>query len=723
MTNLGVLGPSLFLLCCSSGFSPSDWEITTTDDTAVTTSTPITTITTTTQALSMPNLSLLESLYGARRKPQDGGEGKVPNKEQGARLKQRGNSDLVIRIPKIKGPKSDLIVQINLFSGDFENPLGTFLTKLRQKGESDDVPKEEGKRGKMMVKVKDDDESEEKDDDESQEKDKKDDDESQEKDKKDDDESQEKDKKDDDESQEKDKKKDKSQEKDKKEDDEKEKVKPQENEGDEMTKTDEEENETNKAETEATTTETTTTKPEEENETGTEATTTETTEPEEEENEQNETGTEATSTEATTTEPEEENEPNATGTESTTTEPEEEKEEKEEMEEEDLEELPWWKTSIVYQIYPRSFMDSNGTGTGDLLGIASRADYLRDLGVGAVWLSPVFTSPMADFGYDVSNFTDIDPVFGDLQDFDFFLQEMHDRGLKVILDFVPNHTSDQHEWFLKSVQREEPYTYYYVWADPAGYNVTGDPIPPSNWLSVFRGSAWEWVEERQQFYLHQFLPQQPDLNFRNSDVREEMKNAMRFWLDRGVDGFRVDALKFLYEARNLYEDEPIAQDSEVEDPLQYEFLEHTLTVDQPETFDALAEWRDLLNEYEDRFLMAEVYADVNETMKYYGNETHPLADFPFNFRLIDSFQSRDNLTGESVKAVIDEWMLSLPEGKWPNWVIGNHDNSRVASRLGSDLVDAFNMMTLLLPGTPVVYYGEEIGMWHKVLCSGIVLLR
>ncbi|XP_063610821.1 maltase A3-like [Penaeus indicus] len=384
--------------------------------------------------------------------------------------------------------------------------------------------------------------------------------------------------------------------------------------------------------------------------------------------------------------------------------------EEEEEEEEDLEELPWWKTSIVYQVYPRSFMDSTGSGVGDLLGIASKADYLRDLGVGAVWLSPVFTSPMADFGYDISNFTDIDPVFGDLQDFDFLLEEMHARDLKVILDFVPNHTSDQHEWFLKSVRREDPYTHYYVWEDPAGYNASGHPFPPSNWLSVFRGSAWEWVEERQQFYLHQFLAEQPDLNFRNPAVREEMKDAMRFWLDRGVDGFRVDALKFLFEARNAYEDEPRAQDSDVDDPLQYEFLEHTLTVDQPETFEALAEWRALVAEYEGRFLMVEVYADVNETMKYYGNESHPLADFPFNFLLIDSFQSRDNLTGESVMDVIDEWMTNMPEGKWPNWVIGNHDNSRVASRLGSDLVDALNMLILLLPGTPVTYYGEEIGM-------------
>ncbi|XP_069978318.1 maltase A3-like [Penaeus vannamei] len=664
MTYLGLLGPSLLLLCCGSEFYPLEWRNATRNDAPGTTGTPSTTATTTTTTKTttqapptMPNWSLLDALYGPRHGTHAGGnkmthdeghkkhdeghktrhdeghktthdEGHKTTRDEGhdRRHRPKANSDLVIRIPKTEA--SDLIVQVNVFAGDLENPLGTFMTGIHHQqrtedegtgnkgGEREEEEEEgDGEMGRDGGEAKEKEEGEEMEmDGEVKEKEKR----------------------------------------------------------DETMKTVEEEEE-------------------EEEETQTEATTNE---PEiDEENKDKE------EEEVEEIEEEEEEE-----------EIEEEKEEIEEIEEEDLEELPWWKTSIVYQVYPRSFMDSTGSGVGDLIGIASRADYLRDLGVGAVWLSPVFASPMADFGYDVSNFTDIDPVFGDLRDFDDLLDELHRRGLKVILDFIPNHTSDQHEWFLKSVRREDPYTHYYVWEEPAGYNVAGDPIPPSNWLSVFRGSAWEWVEERQQFYLHQFLVEQPDLNFRNPAVREEMKDALRFWLDRGVDGFRVDALKFLFESRNVYEDEPPAQDSNVEDPLQYESLAHTLTVDQPETFEALAEWRELVDEYEDRFLMVEVYADINETMKYYGNETHPLADFPFNFQLLDSFQGRDNFTGESVMAVIDEWMTNLPEGKWPNWVIGNHDNGRVASRLGSDLVDALNMLILLLPGTPVTYYGEEIGM-------------
>ncbi|XP_042857796.1 maltase A3-like isoform X2 [Penaeus japonicus] len=373
--------------------------------------------------------------------------------------------------------------------------------------------------------------------------------------------------------------------------------------------------------------------------------------------------------------------------------------------------IPWWQSEIIYQVYPRSFCDSNGDGVGDLKGITSKADYLKDLGVGAVWLSPVYPSPMADFGYDIADFVGIEPLFGTMADFEELRAALHDRGLKLMMDFVPNHSSDEHEWFVKSKRKEEPYTDYYIWADPKGFSATGQPIPPNNWLSVFRGSAWTWVEERQQFYYHQFLAKQPDLNYRNERVREEMKNVLRFWLDKGVDGFRVDAITHLFEVEDLSQDEPFAADSGTDDPLDYGYLNHTLTLNQPETFTVVKEWRDVLDQYPDKAMIIEVFGEeIDEVMKYYGNDTVPLADFPFNFLLIEHLRSRGDLTGFALKDTIDLWMDNMPEGKWPNWVLGNHDNGRVGSRFGADAVDALNMLSLLLPGTPVTYNGEEIGM-------------
>lgn len=377
---------------------------------------------------------------------------------------------------------------------------------------------------------------------------------------------------------------------------------------------------------------------------------------------------------------------------------------------------PFWQRTIVYQVYPRSFCDHDGDGTGDLQGILSKADYLKELGVGTVWLSPIFSSPMADFGYDVSNFTAVEPLFGTMDDFDALRAALHDRGLRLVLDFVPNHSSDEHEWFVKSRRREEPYTDYYIWADPKGFDEAGHPIPPNNWLSVFRGSAWAWAEERQQFYFHQFLAKQPDLNYRNQRVREEMMQVLRFWLDRGADGFRVDAVKFLFEVEDINQNESIAIDPETDDPLDYYHLNHTLTINQPETLEVVREWRDILDQYSDRVMMVEVYDDdIAQVMNYYGNDSVPLADFPFNFLLIDRFHNRSDLSGAAIKDALDLWMDNMPEGKWPNWVLGNHDNGRVGSRFGEDLVDALNMLVLLLPGTPVTYYGEEIGMLNTFI--------
>ncbi|KAF2362999.1 Glycosyl hydrolase family 13 catalytic domain [Trinorchestia longiramus] len=377
--------------------------------------------------------------------------------------------------------------------------------------------------------------------------------------------------------------------------------------------------------------------------------------------------------------------------------------------------VDWWKRSIIYQVYPRSFRDTTGNGIGDIKGIMSRLPYLASLGIGVVWLSPIFTSPMADFGYDISNFTDIDPIFGTMEDFDNLLREAHGIGLKLVMDLVPNHSSDEHEWFQKSVDSVDPYTDYYVWADPIGFNeTTGDPLPPNNWLSVFGGSAWTYREERQQFYLHQFLDKQPDLNYRNLNVQIEMQNIIKFWADKGVDGFRIDAVKFLVEVEDLSINEPLSGDPSVQDPNEYEYLSHPYTTNQNETFDIIRQWRILLDQYsESKLLMAEATYTAEEidiVMRYYGTEEEPIVDFPFNFNFIDNFHNRSDVTGYSLKYSVTEWLDNMPEGKWPNWVLGNHDQPRIASRIGKDLAEALNMMTLLLPGTAVTYYGEEIGM-------------
>jgi alpha-glucosidase len=371
--------------------------------------------------------------------------------------------------------------------------------------------------------------------------------------------------------------------------------------------------------------------------------------------------------------------------------------------------LDWWKTTVVYQVYPRSFKDSNGDGNGDLNGITEKLDHLKDLGVGTVWLSPIYKSPMADNGYDISDFYDIDPSFGTLDDFDRLRARAKDLDIKLVLDFVPNHSSDEHEWFQKSVQRIEPYTDYYVWHDGKIDPQTGERVEPSNWISVFSGPMWTWNEERQQYYLHQFLVKQPDFNFRNPAVMEEMKNIIRFWIERGVDGFRVDAVphlvedaEFTDEERTYYEGVP---------PTDYNYLYHVHTTNRPETYDIIKEWRAYMDEEftnkdnHTRILMTEAYASVEETMAYYGNDTNPGAYFTFNFNLVSSPTS-----AQDIDNLVHQWVDNVPEGKQSNWVAGNHDNSRVATRYGPAMVDAVNMLVTLLPGTGVTYNGEEIGM-------------
>ncbi|XP_022090707.1 uncharacterized protein LOC110979322 [Acanthaster planci] len=379
----------------------------------------------------------------------------------------------------------------------------------------------------------------------------------------------------------------------------------------------------------------------------------------------------------------------------------------------------WWKNTIIYQIYPRSFMDSDGDGVGDLDGITSRLEHFNDLGVGTVWLSPVYKSPMADFGYDVADFKDIDPIFGTMADFDELITKAHRLGLKLMMDFVPNHSSDQHAWFLESKKNKDtsnPYKDYYMWEDPKQGCSPVEECVPNNWVSLFGGSMWEWVPERQQFYLHQFLKEQPDLNYRNPQVRAAMDDVVRFWLEKGVDGMRVDAIRHMYENEDLQDEPPNPDYTPVPgEQAQYDSLLHTKTVDLPELHDVIKNWRQIFNEFGNdagypqyRFMVTETYDTHKGLLPYYGTPDQPEADFPFNFGMIEL--TKENLSGNKIYDFVNDWMKDLPTGKWPNWVIGNHDNFRIADRIGVNYARALNVLNLLLPGTPTTYYGEEIVM-------------
>lgn len=264
----------------------------------------------------------------------------------------------------------------------------------------------------------------------------------------------------------------------------------------------------------------------------------------------------------------------------------------------------WWEHGHFYQIYPRSFQDSDGDGIGDLKGITKRLEFLKFIGVTGVWLNPIFTSPMADSGYDISNFREIHPEYGSMEDLDNFVKKCKELDVKLILDFVPNHTSDEHEWFIKSSDKNHPefhkYKDYFIWHE-GKLSSNGTRLPPSNWVSVFRGSAWTWVESRSAFYLHQFLAKQPELNFRNQQVVHEMDNIMRFWFNKGIDGFRIDAVAHIFESDvnefGNYDDEPLS--GETDDENDYRYLNHTKTFDLDEIFDLVYHWRQLTDEYTD----------------------------------------------------------------------------------------------------------------------------
>lgn len=361
----------------------------------------------------------------------------------------------------------------------------------------------------------------------------------------------------------------------------------------------------------------------------------------------------------------------------------------------------WWRHGIFYQVYPRSFQDSNGDGVGDINGIIERLPYLLALGIDAVWLSPVFPSPMADFGYDISDYIGIDPLFGTMEDFDALVKAAHRSGLKIILDLVPNHTSDQHPWFVESRgSRDNPKRDWYIWREPGPGGG-----PPNNWLSEFGGSAWEYDAATRQYYYHAFLAKQPDLNWRNPAVRQAIHDVMRFWLGKGVDGFRVDVIWHLIKDSE-FRDNPSNPDFRSGRPPNQRILP-LYTTDQAEVHDVIAEMRRVVDEFDSRVLIGEIYLPFERLITYYGKDLAG-AHLPFNFALLSApWNARE------IEKLIDEYEAALPAGAWPNWVLGNHDRPRVASRVGQEQARVAAMLLLTLRGTPTLYYGDEIGM-HQV---------
>lgn len=365
----------------------------------------------------------------------------------------------------------------------------------------------------------------------------------------------------------------------------------------------------------------------------------------------------------------------------------------------------WWQDAVFYQIYPLSFADSDGDGFGDLEGIISHLDYLSGtLGVDAIWLSPFFKSPMADWGYDVSDHTDVDPLFGDLATAKRMIDEIHKRGMHVIVDYLMNHTSIEHHWFRESRSSlDNPKRDWYVWRDPKP-----DGSAPTNWMSVFGGPAWTLDEATGQHYRHTFLPLQPDLNWRNPEVREAMFDVARFWLDLGVDGFRVDAAhQMMKDPRER--DNPPAPDDHTrpwKDMGDYDRYIHLYDFAHPDVHQAHREFRAVLDSYpHDPVTVGEIHIfDLPEWAAYYGENLDQI-HMPFNFHLMVA-----PWEAASIRAVIETVLWHVPLGGWANWLLGNHDEIRIQTRLGALDARLAAVLLLTLRGTPFLYYGDELGM-------------
>ncbi|MFX1498628.1 MAG: alpha-glucosidase [Promethearchaeota archaeon] len=370
--------------------------------------------------------------------------------------------------------------------------------------------------------------------------------------------------------------------------------------------------------------------------------------------------------------------------------------------------IKWWQKTVTYQIYPRSFRDTTGNGVGDIKGIIEKLDYLdKDLGVETIWFSPFFKSPQKDHGYDISDFRSIDPIYGTMNDFNELLSEIHDRNMKMVLDLVLNHTSSEHPWFKESASnKNNPKRDWYIWRD--GKKPNGKK-PPNNWKSMTGGPAWKYDKSTDQWYYFHFLPFQPDLNYRNPEVKKEMFNMMRFWLDKGVDGFRLDILHSIYEDEQLRNDKlswrVLPSDTHV-DTL---FHQHKFDLNLPETFEFAMELRSVMNEYEpDRFLIGEVFGTIEDIAKYYGlnnNGLHTVFLFEFTSK-ISSFNPK------KFGSVISRIEKAVRFPYTPTYVYGNHDRDRYISLINNDIQKAklLAALQLTLRGIPFIYYGEEIGM-------------
>ena len=358
---------------------------------------------------------------------------------------------------------------------------------------------------------------------------------------------------------------------------------------------------------------------------------------------------------------------------------------------------PWWKLGTIYQVYPRSFADGDGDGIGDLPGLIGRLDHIAKLGVDAIWLSPIFRSPMHDFGYDVADYRDVDPVFGTLADADRLIAAAHAGGLRVILDFVPNHTSSLHPWFLDARRsRNAPHRDWYIWRDP-----TPDGGPPNDLLAHFGGSAWTFDEATGQYWYHSFLPEQPDLDWGNRDVRAAMLDTLRFWFSRGVDGFRIDVVWMIAKDNAPWQDGRIGATPSGLGGDPRDALEHG---DGPDMEERLRELRAVAEEYPGRVLVGELYMEPARAVRYYGRDGDGL-QLPLNTTLITT-----PWNVPAVRRTIEACEAAMPPSVWPTWVVGNHDQRRVATRLGSAQARVAAMLLLTLRGTPTLYNGDELGL-------------
>ena len=371
----------------------------------------------------------------------------------------------------------------------------------------------------------------------------------------------------------------------------------------------------------------------------------------------------------------------------------------------------WWRRGVIYQIYPRSFKDTTGNGVGDLPGVIEKLDYLNSgtpdsLGVDAIWISPFYPSPMADFGYDVADYYDIHPLFGDLATFDRLVAEAHRRNIKIIIDYVPNHTSHQHPWFVESRRsRDNPQRNWYIWRDPKP-----DGSWPNNWGSAFGGPAWTWDAATGQYYFHQFLKEQPELNWREPKVRAAMLDVLAFWLERGVDGLRMDVVGMIIKDEGFRDNPPNlnANPGLHPDDIFGRQL-HWYNEDQDEVHEIIRDFRRLFDQYEARCAIGELGYDLSRWVRYYGQNDDGL-HLPFNFRLMEQ-----PWQAQAMRRSVDQLEAVLPPFAWPNYVLGSHDAPRLASRFGMAQARVAAMMLLTLRGTPTLYYGDELGLENGII--------